>query len=182
VINLITAVDVCSAPVEGKANKHWWIVFSIALTASFGVACIIYNINRNRNMGLNKTVGWAWDITNFVWVGIGHAGTLISAVLLLFRQRWRMAINRSAEAMTIFSVIQGFISNYTHGASMVGVLLPMNQFGSLWVNFNSPFVDVFAISTYLSVSLVFWWTGLLPDFAMLRDRAITPFNKEFILY
>jgi molybdopterin-containing oxidoreductase family membrane subunit len=94
-------------------------------------------------------------ITNFVWVGIGHAGTLISAVLLLFRQRWRMAINRSAEAMTIFSVIQGFISiihMVVHGC--IGLPIP-NQFGSLWVNFNSPLLwDVFAISTYLSVSLV----------------------------
>ena len=101
-------VDV-AAPVEGKANKHWWIVFSIALTAFlWGLGCIIYTVSTGiGTWGLNKTVGWAWDITNFVWwVGIGHAGTLISAVLLLFRQRWRMAINRSAEAMTIFSVIQ----------------------------------------------------------------------------
>jgi molybdopterin-containing oxidoreductase family membrane subunit len=112
-------------------------------------------------MGLNKTVGWAWDITNFVWFGIGHAGTLISAVLLLFRQRWRMAINRSAEAM-IFSVIQAGLFPIIHGSSMVGVLgfAYTDQFGSLWVNFNSPLLwDVFAISTYLSVSLVFWWTG-----------------------
>jgi molybdopterin-containing oxidoreductase family membrane subunit len=103
-------------------------------------------------------------------------------VLLLFRQRWRMAINRSAEAMTIFSYSSWFISNYSHGSSMVSVwVLPIpNQFGSLWVNFNSPLLwDVFAISTYLSVSLVFWWTGLLPDFAMLRDELL-PFNKEFI--
>jgi molybdopterin-containing oxidoreductase family membrane subunit len=95
-----------------------------------------------------------------------------------------MAINRSAEA-TIFSVIQAGLFPIIHGSSMVGVLgfAYTDQFGSLWVNFNSPLLwDVFAISTYLSVSLVFWWTGLLPDFAMLRDRAITPFNKEFILY
>jgi molybdopterin-containing oxidoreductase family membrane subunit len=106
-------------------------------------------------MGLNKTVGWAY-ITNFVWVGIGHAGTLISAVLLLFRQRWRMAINRSAEAMTIFSVIQaGLFPLYTWGVHGCIVLPIPNQFGSLWVNFNSPLLwDVFAISTYLSVSLV----------------------------
>src|SRR6187402_1225094 len=177
-------VDV-AAPVEGRANKQWWIVFSIALTAFlWGLGCIFYTISTGiGTWGLNKTVGWAWDITNFVWwVGIGHAGTLISAVLLLFRQRWRMAINRSAEAMTIFSVIQAGLFPIIHmGRPWLAYwVLPIpNQFGSLWVNFNSPLLwDVFAISTYLSVSLVFWWTGLLPDFAMLRDRAITPFNKR----
>ncbi len=177
-------VDV-AAPVEGKANKSWWIVFSIALIAFlWGIGCILYTVSTGiGTWGLNKTVGWAWDITNFVWwVGIGHAGTLISAVLLLFRQKWRMAINRSAEAMTIFSVIQAGLFPIIHmGRPWLAYwVLPIpNQFGSLWVNFNSPLLwDVFAISTYLSVSLVFWWTGLLPDFAMIRDRAITPFNKK----
>jgi molybdopterin-containing oxidoreductase family membrane subunit len=178
------SVDV-ARPVEGKANKSWWIVFSIALAAFlWGIGCIIYTISTGiGTWGLNKTVGWAWDITNFVWwVGIGHAGTLISAVLLLFRQKWRMAINRSAEAMTIFSVIQAGLFPIIHmGRPWLGYwVLPIpNQFGSLWVNFNSPLLwDVFAISTYLSVSLVFWWTGLLPDFAMIRDRAVKPFQKK----
>jgi molybdopterin-containing oxidoreductase family membrane subunit len=127
--------------------------------------------------GLNKTVGWAWDITNFVWwVGIGHAGTLISAVLLLFRQKWRMAINRAAEAMTIFAVICAAMFPVIHmGRPWLGAYwaLPLpNTFGSLWVNFNSPLLwDVFAISTYFSVSLVFWYIGLIPDFATIRDRA-----------
>ncbi len=177
-------VDI-AAPVEGRANKHWWIVFSIAMAAFlWGIGCIVYTISTGiGTWGLNKTVGWAWDITNFVWwVGIGHAGTLISAVLLLFRQKWRMAINRSAEAMTIFSVIQAGIFPIIHmGRPWLAYwTLPIpNQFGSLWVNFNSPLLwDVFAISTYLSVSLVFWWTGLLPDFAMLRDRAVLPFQKK----
>ncbi|MDO5972457.1 polysulfide reductase NrfD [Flavivirga aquimarina] len=177
-------VDVAK-PVEGKANKQWWIVFGISLAAFlWGIGCIIYTISTGiGTWGLNKTVGWAWDITNFVWwVGIGHAGTLISAVLLLFRQKWRMAINRSAEAMTIFSVVQAGLFPIIHmGRPWLGYwVLPIpNQFGSLWVNFNSPLLwDVFAISTYLSVSLVFWWTGLLPDFAMLRDRAIKPFQKK----
>jgi molybdopterin-containing oxidoreductase family membrane subunit len=177
-------VDV-AAPVEGKANKSWWIVFTIALIAFlWGIGCIIYTVSTGIGVwGLNKTVGWAWDITNFVWwVGIGHAGTLISAVLLLFRQKWRMAINRSAEAMTIFSVIQAGLFPIIHmGRPWLAYwVLPIpNQFGSLWVNFNSPLLwDVFAISTYLSVSLVFWWTGLLPDFAMIRDRAVTPFTKK----
>ena len=177
-------VDV-ARPIEGKANKQWWIVFSIALVAFlWGIGCIIYTISTGiGTWGLNKTVGWAWDITNFVWwVGIGHAGTLISAVLLLFRQKWRMAINRSAEAMTIFSVVQAGLFPIIHmGRPWLGYwVLPIpNQFGSLWVNFNSPLLwDVFAISTYLSVSLVFWWTGLLPDFAMIRDRAVKPFQKK----
>ena len=177
-------VDV-ARPVEGKANRSWWIVFTIALVALlWGIGCIIYTISTGIGVwGLNKTVNWAWDITNFVWwVGIGHAGTLISAVLLLFRQKWRMAVNRSAEAMTIFSVIQAGLFPIIHmGRPWLAYwVLPIpNQFGSLWVNFNSPLLwDVFAISTYLSVSLVFWWTGLLPDFAMIRDRAITPFTKR----
>ncbi|NRB59911.1 MAG: polysulfide reductase NrfD [Winogradskyella sp.] len=172
-------------PVEGKANKAWWIVFSISLVAFlWGIGCIIYTVSTGIGVwGLNKTVNWAWDITNFVWwVGIGHAGTLISAVLLLFRQKWRMAINRSAEAMTIFSVVQAGLFPIIHmGRPWLAYwVLPIpNQFGSLWVNFNSPLLwDVFAISTYLSVSLVFWWTGLLPDFAMIRDRAVKPFQKK----
>ena len=133
--------------------------------------------------GLNKTVQWAWDITNFVWwVGIGHAGTLISAVLLLFRQKWRMAINRSAEAMTIFAVFMAGLFPLIHmGRLWLGYwVLPLpNHFGSLWVNFNSPLLwDVFAISTYLSVSLVFWYIGLIPDFATIRDRAKKPISKK----
>ncbi len=175
-------VDI-ARPVEGKANKQWWIVFSIALVAFlWGLGCIIYTVSTGIGVwGLNRTVNWAWDITNFVWwVGIGHAGTLISAVLLLFRQKWRMAINRSAEAMTIFSVVQAGLFPIIHmGRPWLGYwVLPIpNQFGSLWVNFNSPLLwDVFAISTYLSV--VFWWTGLLPDFAMIRDRAVKPFQKK----
>ena len=178
------SVDI-AAPIEGRASRQWWIVFSIALAAFlWGIGAIIYTISTGiGTWGLNKTVNWAWDITNFVWwVGIGHAGTLISAVLLLFRQKWRMAINRSAEAMTIFSVIQAGLFPIIHmGRPWLAYwVVPIpNQFGSLWVNFNSPLLwDVFAISTYLSVSLVFWWTGLLPDFAMIRDRAVKPFQKK----
>jgi len=177
-------VDI-ARPIEGRANKMWWIVFSIALVAFlWGLGCIIYTISTGIGVwGLNNTIEWAWDITNFVWwVGIGHAGTLISAVLLLFRQRWRMAVNRSAEAMTIFAVVQAGLFPIIHmGRPWLAYwVLPIpNQFGSLWVNFNSPLLwDVFAISTYLSVSLVFWYTGLLPDFAMIRDRAKLPFQKK----
>ena len=95
-------------PVEGKANKYWWILFSFHCFFLWGVVCMAYTIGTGIGAwGLNKTVNWAWDITNFVWwIGIGHAGTLISAVLFFFVRKWRMAINRSAEAMTIFGVVQ----------------------------------------------------------------------------
>ena len=176
--------DVC-APVEGKANRLWYIAFTIsAITALWGLGCITYTIGRGIGVwGLNTTVGWAWDITNFVWwVGIGHAGTLISAVLLLFRQKWRMAINRSAEAMTIFAVIMAALFPGIHMGRiwMAYWVFPLpNTFGSLWVNFNSPLLwDVFAISTYFSVSLVFWYIGLIPDFATIRDRAQRAIPKK----
>ncbi|MBN8703594.1 MAG: polysulfide reductase NrfD [Bacteroidetes bacterium] len=172
-------------PIEGKANKWWYVCFGIAMAAFlWGFGCICYFIGTGIGAwGANKTVGWAWDITNFVWwIGIGHAGTLISAVLLLFRQKWRMAINRSAEAMTIFAVICAalFVTLHTGRPWLDYWLFPLpNQFGSLWTNFNSPLLwDVFAVSTYFSVSLVFWYLGLIPDFAMLRDRMTKPLAKK----
>ncbi|HLG35131.1 MAG TPA: NrfD/PsrC family molybdoenzyme membrane anchor subunit [Bacteroidia bacterium] len=175
--------DVCR-PVEGKANKYWWMAFTIAFTAFvWGFCCFAYTIGTGIGAwGLNRTVGWAWDITNFVWwIGIGHAGTLISAILLLFRQRWRMSINRSAEAMTIFAVMCAglFPALHTGRPWLDYFMFPLpNQFGSLWVNFNSPLLwDVFAVLTYFSVSLVFWYLGLIPDLATIRDRAITPARK-----
>ncbi|PIE49847.1 MAG: molybdopterin oxidoreductase [Flavobacteriales bacterium] len=177
-------VDV-ARPIEGKANKSWWIVFIISLIAFlWGVGAIAYTIGTGIGVwGLNNRINWAWDITNFVWwVGIGHAGTLISAVLLLFRQKWRMGINRSAEAMTIFAVVQAGLFPMIHMGRIWNAFFTLpapNVLGSLWINFNSPLLwDVFAISTYLTVSLVFWWTGLLPDFAMIRDRATKPFQKK----
>lgn len=175
--------DVCR-PIESKPNKYWWIAFSVASAALiWWVITVSYTVGTGLGVwGLNKTVGWAWDITNFVWwVGIGHAGTLISAILLLFRQKWRLSINRSAEAMTIFAVIcaASFIVSHMGRPWVAYWPIPLaNQFGSLWVNFNSPLVwDVFAISTYFSVSLVFWYTGLIPDFAVVRDRAKTKTRK-----
>ena len=175
-------------PIEGKANKYWWILFSLSLGLFlWGMLSIAYTIGTGIGVwGLNKTVGWAWDITNFVWwIGIGHAGTLISAVLLLFRQKWRMSINRSAEAMTIFAVVQAALFPLIHMGRpwLAYYVFPIpNQFGSLWMNFNSPLIwDVFAISTYFSVSVVFWYIGLIPDFAMIRDRmsaTISPMKKK----
>ena len=172
-------------PIEGRASRAWRIAFGITFLATlWGVWAIWVTLRDGIGAwGLNKNVGWAWDITNFVWwIGIGHAGTLISAVLLLFRQQWRVAINRSAEAMTIFAVLQASIFPILHLGRpwLLHFNLPIpNQYGSLWDNFNSPLLwDVFAIATYFSVSLVFWWVGLLPDFAMLRDRAFKPFQKK----
>ncbi len=177
--------DVCR-PIEGKANKWWWLAFTVSSAALlWWIICVSYTIGTGVGAwGLNKTVGWAWDITNFVWwVGIGHAGTLISAILLLFRQKWRLSINRSAEAMTIFAVIcaASFIVAHMGRPWVAYWPLPLaNQFGSLWVNFNSPLVwDVFAISTYFTVSLVFWYSGLIPDFAAVRDRAVTKWRRRF---
>lgn len=176
--------DVCR-PIESKAGKLWWLVFSVSIVlAIWGTGMILYTIGRGIGVwGLNNTIDWAWDITNFVWwVGIGHAGTLISAVLLLFRQKWRMAINRSAEAMTIFAVIMAALFPGIHMGRiwLAYFVFPVpNQFGSLWVNFNSPLLwDVFAISTYFSVSFVFWYIGLIPDFATIRDRAKGPTAKK----
>ncbi|NEN21899.1 polysulfide reductase NrfD [Cryomorpha ignava] len=172
-------------PIENKAPTGWYVLITIAgLISLWGIGCILYLISTGIGVwGLNKTVGWAWDITNFVWwVGIGHAGTLISAVLLLFRQKWRMAINRSAEAMTIFAVMMAAVFPGIHMGRiwLAYFVFPLpNQFGSLWVNFNSPLLwDVFAISTYFSVSLVFWYIGLIPDFATIRDRMTKPLTKK----
>ena len=175
--------DVCR-PIENKPSSSWWLGFTIAVVLLLVLAgTLAWTVWEGiGTWNVNKSVMWGWDITNFVfWVGIGHAGTLISAILLLFRQKWRMAINRSAEAMTIFAVFCAAIFPLFHmGRVWLGYWpLPLpNAFGSLWVNFNSPLLwDVFAISTYLSVSLVFWYLGLIPDIASVRDRAITKARK-----
>ncbi len=170
--------------VEGKPTKEWKIALGLSMVVlAFGTASVFWTWWEGLGVwGLNKTVGWAWDITNFVWwVGIGHAGTLISAVLLLFRQKWRTSINRAAEAMTIFAVLcaASFIVMHMGRPWMAYWALPLpNTFGSLWVNFNSPLVwDVFAISTYFSVSCLFWYVGLVPDLASIRDRAKNKVSK-----
>ncbi len=170
--------DVCRH-VENKPNVAWLL----ALATAMGVLAIgAYAVWRTLWDGIgmwgnNKTVGWAWDITNFVWwIGIGHAGTLISAILLLFRQKWRNAVNRAAEAMTIFAVLAAAVFPILHTGrpwlTAYWVFPLPNVFGSLWIDFNSSLVwDVFAVSTYFTVSLVFWYIGLIPDFATIRDRA-----------
>ena len=172
-------------PIEGKPTKLWYACFAIAalcLLDLLGMAT--YLIARGIGVwGLNNSVGWAFDITNFVfWIGIGHAGTLISAILLLFRQKWRTSINRSAEAMTIFAVMCAGLFPLLHmgrpwDAFFIFPYFP-NQHGPLWVNFRSPLVwDVFAISTYFTISLVFWYLGLVPDLASMRDRAVGKIKK-----
>ncbi|MFO0322771.1 MAG: NrfD/PsrC family molybdoenzyme membrane anchor subunit [Bacteroidota bacterium] len=173
------------APIEGKANRLWYILFTISSVCFlWGIGCLSYTIGVGIGAwGSNNGVDWAWDITNFVWwIGIGHAGTLISAVLLLFRQKWRMAINRSAEAMTIFAVLCAaiFVTLHTGRPWLDYWLFPLpNQFGSIWPNFNSPLLwDVFAVSTYATVSIVFWYIGLIPDFGMIRDRVLKPRAKK----
>jgi molybdopterin-containing oxidoreductase family membrane subunit len=177
-------VDI-SSRVEESPSKSWLLAFGFSVITLLAGGYFLGDMlwNGIGKWGLNRTVQWAWDITNFVWwVGIGHAGTLISAVLLLFRQKWRTSINRAAEAMTIFAVICAAIWPIIHmGRPWLGAYwaLPLpNTFGSLWVNFNSPLLwDVFAISTYFSVSLVFWYIGMVPDFATIRDRAVTRIGR-----
>jgi Ni/Fe-hydrogenase subunit HybB-like protein len=134
-------------------------------------------------MGVNHPIGWGTDIITFVfWIGIGHAGTLISAILFLFRQKWRMAIARTAEAMTVFAVMTAgtFPILHTGRPWLAYWLLPYpNQRGPLWVNFRSPLVwDVFAVSTYATVSIVFWYIGMVPDLATIRDRAKNKLRKH----
>ena len=176
--------DDISSRVEESPTRAWWFGFAISLLLLFSGGLFLGDMlwNGIGRWGLNKTVQWSWDITNFVWwVGIGHAGTLISAILLLFRQKWRTSINRAAEAMTIFAVICALIWPMVHmGRVWLGYwALPLpNAYGSLWVNFHSPLLwDVFAISTYFSVSLLFWYIGLVPDFATIRDRAVTKTSR-----
>jgi len=182
---LAEVTDDIARPLEGRPGKLWWVCFGVAflcLLDLLGMSTYLI-ANGIGVWGLNNSVGWAFDITNFVfWIGIGHAGTLISAILLLFRQKWRTSINRSAEAMTIFAVMCAGLFPLLHmgrpwDAFFIFPYVP-NQHGPLWVNFRSPLVwDVFAISTYFTISLVFWYLGLIPDLATLRDRAVTRVKK-----
>jgi molybdopterin-containing oxidoreductase family membrane subunit len=173
-------------PIENRPSRLWWTGFIISvLVLCFGVFSVtrevIYGVGQ---WNLNKTIGWAWDITNFVWwIGIGHAGTLISAILLLFRQQWRTGVNRAAEAMTRFAVMCAAQFPLWHMGRvwMFFFVFPYpNTRGSLWPNFNSALLwDVFAVSTYFTVSLLFWYCGLLPDLAAVRDRAKLKWRKFF---
>ncbi|MBI4906571.1 MAG: polysulfide reductase NrfD [Acidobacteria bacterium] len=176
--------DICSA-MERRPGLLWWLAFLAALSALvLGVAAVSYQIATGiGTWGLNTTVGWAFDITNFVfWIGIGHAGTLISAILFLFRQRWRTSVNRSAEAMTLFAVMCAGLFPVIHmGRPWLAYwIFPYPNFrGPLWINFRSPLAwDAFAISTYFLISLTFWYVGLIPDLATIRDRAQPGLRKR----
>src|ERR1700746_1269089 len=166
-----------SGVVEQPVPRWWWVAFTItASAATFGLFCIGYLISTGVGTWGNQVpVGWAWDITNFVfWIGIGHAGTLISAILFLLRQKWRTSINRSAEAVKLFAgMCAGIFPLFHTGRPWRAYwLFPVpNTDLNMWQNFRSPLIwDVFAISTYFTVSLLFWFTGLVPDLATLRDR------------
>jgi molybdopterin-containing oxidoreductase family membrane subunit len=171
--------EAVAEPIERGTPLGWWLFFlpSVGLLSLLGVAVAWLFWEGIGIWGLNQPVGWAWDITNFVfWVGIGHAGTLISAILFLFRQTWRTSINRSAEAMTIFAVMCALTFPGIHvGRVWVAYwMFPLpNQMG-MWPNFRSPLLwDVFAVSIYGTVSVLFWYVGLIPDLATMRDRATT---------
>jgi len=173
-----------SEGVEGMPNKLWYATITItAAMLGWGVWCMIETIWFGiGTWNVNRTINWGWDITNFVWwIGIGHAGTLISAILLIFRQKWRTGINRSAEAMTIFAVMCAGLFPAIHAGRpwLLFYTFPYpNTRGPLWDNFNSAlFWDVCAISTYFTVSLIFWYVGLIPDLATIRDRAKKKLQK-----
>jgi Ni/Fe-hydrogenase subunit HybB-like protein len=175
--------DVIAKPGEVKPTIKWWIAIGISSTAlMIGAVCLGLTFWYGVGLwGNNQPVGWAFDIINFVfWIGIGHAGTLISAILFLFRQKWRTGIARFAEAMTIFAVMTAgiFPAIHTGRPWLDGYLLPYPNQNNLWVNFTSPLLwDVFAVSTYFTVSFVFWYIGLIPDFALLRDRTKSGIKK-----
>jgi Ni/Fe-hydrogenase subunit HybB-like protein len=172
------------APLKVKPGKLWYIGITVsAILMVFGFVMIGYTVWFGiGTWGADRTIGWGWDITNFVWwVGIGHAGTFISAILLLFRQKWRTSINRAAEAMTIIAVMCAGLFPLIHmGRLPLGFfILPYPNTRELWVNFNSPLLwDVFAITTYLLVSILFWYMGLIPDLGTIRDRMKTVWKKK----
>src|SRR5262249_32935437 len=168
---------ISSIVLSRKTPKGWIFGFAIAF---FLLSLMLYTIAELLFVGVGRfgiriPVGWGFDIINFVWwIGIGHAGTLISAILLLLRQQWRTSINRFAEAMTLFAVASAAMYPVFHmGRPWAGHwLFPYPNTMGMWPQFRSPLVwDVFAVSTYATVSFLFWFVGLIPDLATLRDRA-----------
>jgi molybdopterin-containing oxidoreductase family membrane subunit len=175
--------EVISRPIESKAGMKWYIALAVAVSL-FMLEIFCWGISFYYGTGMwgnNIPVAWAFPIVNFVfWIGIGHAGTLISAILFLFRQKWRNGIARFAEGMTIFAVMTaGLFPLFHTGRPWLPLyLFPYPNKHAVWTNFLSPLLwDVFAVSTYFTVSLCFWYVGLIPDFATLRDRTL---GKDFI--
>jgi Ni/Fe-hydrogenase subunit HybB-like protein len=171
--------EIVARPTETKPPRGWYLVFGVAsLLLGLLLVSIGYLFYEGIGIwGLNNPVAWGFAIVNFVfWVGIGHAGTLISAILFLFRQKWRTSINRAAEAMTIFAVVCALMFPTIHVGRVwiIYYVLPLpNQMGT-WPQFRSPLVwDVFAVSIYGTVSILFWYVGLIPDLGTMRDRAKT---------
>src|SRR3569832_981401 len=160
-------------------GKGWWALAGLGLLA-VGITVTLW-----KGIGMwgnNIPVGWAFGIINFVWwIGIGHAGTLISAILLLLQQKWRTSFNRFAEAMTLFAVICALLFTLIHtGRPWFAAywLMPYPSVQGIWPQFKSPLVwDVFAVSTYFTISLLFWFLGLIPDLASLRDSSKKPMQK-----
>lgn len=181
-ISSITEAKVFETPMK------YWIALACtgSVLALLGAMLAYLVANGVGVWGNNRPIGWAWDITNFVfWIGIGHAGTLISAILFLFRQKWRTSINRSAEAMTLFAVMcAGIFPLFHTGRPWRAAywLFPIpNTDLNMWQNFRSPLIwDVFAVSTYLTISALFWFTGLVPDLATLRDRATSKVKQAVL--
>jgi Ni/Fe-hydrogenase subunit HybB-like protein len=169
--------------VEWTTPAGWWLAFSISVSVlGMLLATTGYLFYEGVGLwGLNNPVAWGWAIVNFVfWVGIGHAGTLISAVLYLFRQKWRTSINRAAEAMTIFAVVCALLFPTIHVGRvwLMHWVFPIPNQMDVWPNFRSPLLwDVFAVSIYGLVSILFWYVGLVPDLGTIRDRAKTKMRR-----
>lgn len=161
----------------GVKASPWWVAFAFGFSVlQLLLLSVVWLLMKGIGIwGNNQPVGWGFDIINFVWwIGIGHAGTLISAILLLLKQKWRNSINRFAEAMTIFAVMCAGLYPLLHtGRPWVAYwLFPYPNMLNMWPQFRSPLIwDVFAVNTYITISVVFWFVGLIPDFATLRDRA-----------
>jgi Ni/Fe-hydrogenase subunit HybB-like protein len=172
------------APIDNATPGWWKAAMAVsALMASFGIFALYYTVRYGLGTwAVNNSVAWGWEIINFVWwIGIGHAGTAFSIFLLILRQKWRTSINRAAEAMTVFAVGCAAIFPAIHMGRvwLAFYIFPYpNTRGPLWVNFNSPlFWDFIAISAYLLISASFWYFGMVPDFASIRDRAKTKLKK-----
>jgi len=174
-----TASDVNDSILANLSNPHpmFYVAWAMSgLCVLLGIGCWVYQTTVGMGTaGMNSPVYWGVYITNFVfWVGIGHAGTLISAILFLFRAKWRNTVARAAEAMTIFAVITAGLFPLIHVGRLWLApywMAPLPNTNNLWVNFRSPLIwDIFAISTYLTVSLLFWYMGMVPDLASIRDR------------